>query len=232
MLKIPIFFAIILLILMINVPAKSEELAAMDIFDAMIHYDADQLSGSASIRDYHCRLVETTIKNSGSTSEIVEKDLYFMVPTFQLQLVADQPVFYFDDDLLIVLLESVNLQKLRDTVINDIPCYVIQTVPKDPAFTQYNRIYYVAKDDFRHVRTVAEHATLQYDNLSTVIDYTYDNFEGFVMLSRTVTETCDENDNLLANITTDYVDYEFGTGLTVDFFINILQNTDPHIPLD
>jgi hypothetical protein len=220
------------LLFSVNSPAKAVELSALDIFDSMIHFESDQLTTTPSTRDYHCSILETTTRTTVETREIKNKDLYFMVPTFQLQLIDNEPVFYFDDDLLIVLLESVDLQKLRDAVINDIPCYVIKSIPKDPAFAIYNRTYYVAQDNFRHVRTVAEHATLDYDNLNTVIDYTYDTFDGFTLLSKTVSETRDSNSNVLATVTTEYSNYEFGLGLTIDFFANYLQDTSPNTPLD
>ena len=230
--RIPLFILAALLLLLAKIPVAADELTALDIFDGMIHYESDQLTTTPSTRDYHCDILETTIRTSVSARVIVDKDLYFMVPTFQLQLIRDEPAFYFDDDLLIVLLESIDLQKLRDAVVNEIPCYVIQSVPRDPAFARYNRMYYVAKDDFRHVRTEAEHATREYDNLNSTIDYTYDQFGNFNLLSKTVSETRDENSNVLATVTTEYMNYEFGLGLTIDFFAGYLENSSPNIPLN
>jgi hypothetical protein len=87
-------------------------------------------------------------------------------------------------------------------------------------------------DDFRHLRTIAEHANRTYDNLNTVIDYTYDTFEEFTLLSKTVSETRDANSNVLATVTTEYSNYEFGLGLTIDFFSGYLQDSSPNLPLN
>ncbi|MCK4719882.1 hypothetical protein KAU08_04445, partial [bacterium] len=70
----------------------------------------------------------------------------------------------------------------------------------------------------------------RYDNLTTVINYTYETFGIFNLLSQTVSEIRDENDNPLATVTTDYTDYEFGIGLSIDFFTNYLEGTNPTIP--
>ena len=232
MMRIPVFLTTILLLLMVVTSAGADELSAIEIFDGMIHYESDQLTTTASTRDYFCAMTETTVRTGIGAREIIDKEYYFMVPTFQLQLIDGQPVFYFDDDLLIVLLESVELQKLRDAEIDGVNCYVIKSIPKDPAFARYNRTYYVAQDDFRHVRTIAEHATYELDNIHTIIDYTYDSFENFTLLSHTVAETRDENDNLIATVTTDYTNYEFGLGLSLAFYMDLLEDTDINIPLN
>jgi len=221
-----------LFVLLSAFPAGADELTAIDIFDGMIHYENDQLYSSLDIRDYSCNVMEVTRRTSVGTREIVEKTLYFMTPTVQLQLIDDQAVFYFDDDLLIVLLESVELERLGDTEIDDVECYAIRSTPLDPAFARYNRVYYVAKDDFRHVRTVANHATRDFDNLETEINYTYDEVGQFVMLAETIAETYDDNDNLLATVTTTYSEYEFGLGLNMDFFIQYVEDVSVNPPLN
>ncbi len=215
---------------MLNVTASADELTAIDIFDGMIYYESDQLTTTPSIRDYECMITATSVRAGGRTQEIVEKSLYFMVPAFQLQLFEDKPVFYFDHNLLIVLLESHELTRQRDEIIEDVPCYSIRLTPLDPAFAHYYKTYYVAQDDFRHIRTVVKESDYRYDNLSTEINYTYETVGIFNLLSQTVAEINDENDNLLATVTTDYTDYEFGIGLDIDFFTNYLEGTDPTIP--
>jgi hypothetical protein len=224
--------SMILMFAMLSLPASAVELTALDIFDGMIHYENDQLSKDPQIQDFHCVITETTAREAITHPEVIIKDYYFMVPTFQLQLIDDQAAFYFDDDLLIVLLESVDLVRERDAEIDDIPCYVIRSVPKDPAFSRYNRTYYVAQDDFRHIRTVSEHSTRELDNLNTVINYTYGTFGEFVLMSGTTSETLDENDNLLATVTTVYSDYEFGVGLDLEFFTAYVEGRTPNAPLD
>jgi hypothetical protein len=228
---------IILTILAILISARTAvaqqgQLSAIDIYDGMIHYEGDQLLQSQSIDDYHCTVIETTVRTGVEAREIVRKDLYFMEPTFQLQMIDGEPAFYFDDDLMIVFLESVDLTRERDTRIDDVDCYAIRSTPKDPAFSRYNRIYYVAKDDFRHVRTVAYHSTREYDNLTTTINYTYAPQEDFVLLSQTDSETKDENGNVLATVTTEYTDYEFGLGLDIEWFASRVEEWRPNPSLN
>jgi hypothetical protein len=133
---------------------------------------------------------------------------------------------------MIVFLESVDLTREREARINDVDCYAIRSTPKDPAFAQYNRLYYVARDDFRHVRTVATHSTREYDNLSTTIDYTYAPAGDFILLSQTVAETKDNDGNVLATVTTDYTDYEFALGLDIEWFASRVEDWRPNPSLN
>ncbi len=212
--------------------AGAPQLSALEIFDGMIHYEGDQLAADPGINDYRCKLAETTVRAGVDAKEILEKDLYFMEPVTQMQLIEDQPAFYFNDNLLVVLLESVDLVRQRDAEVNDIACYVIRTTPRDPAFAQYNRTYYVAKDDFRHVRTLATHATREFENLNTTISYTYGPADKFILLLETVAEAKDPDGNLLATTTTAYTDYEFGLGLDNEFFANYVEGKTPNVPLN
>ncbi len=213
-------------------PAEgAQALSAIEIFDGMIHYENDQLDSHPSIEDYHCILTETTVRSGSSVRTIMEKDLYFMVPTFQLQLIDDKPAFYFDDTLLIVLLGSVELRRERDATIDDVDCYVIRTTPLDEAFRKYNRLYFVSMEDFRHVRTVSHHATNEYDDLTTEINYTYGEVGPFTLLIETSAETTDREDNPLATVTTTYTDYEFDVGLDFEWFLDNVEGT-PYPPLN
>jgi len=212
--------------------ADADQLSAIEIYDGMIHYEGDQLLQSPSIDDYKCHITETTVRTGVEARQIIEKELYFMEPTFQLQLIDDEPVFYFDDDLMIVYLESVDLSRERDAEIDGVDCYAIRSTPKDPAFSRYNRIYYVAREDFRHVRTIATHSTRDYDNLTTTINYTYASVEDFVLLTQTISETKDENNNTIATVTTEYTDYEFGLGLDIEWFASRVEGWRPNPSLN
>ena len=54
--------------------------------------------------------------------------------------------------------------------------------------------------------------------------------EDFVLLTGTLKEARDDNDNLLATVITTYTDYEFGLGLTVDDFISWTEDSADPIP--
>jgi hypothetical protein len=226
----------VLLTLVLCSPATAAEgqLTAQQVFDKMIHYEYDQLSKVPSITDYRCDLTETTVRPGNPQREVVDKILYFMVPMFQLQMVGDEPVFYFDQDLMLILLDSVELARDRDQTVNEIPCYSITTRPSNPAYRAYSRTYLIAKDDFRHVRTISHHASEQIDNLTTQIDYTYGDVGGetgdFKLLVKTVAETKDADNNLIATVTAEYKDYQFGVGLDVQFFTDRVGNRSPNLP--
>jgi hypothetical protein len=210
--------------------AQSETLSAQDIFDKMIHYEYDQLSPS-NIADYSSKITETSVRGgTGVSSEVIEKTQYYMVPMFQLELVGNEPVFYFDQDLMLILLDSVDLIKQGDTRVGDVDCYVIISQKRNPAFRKYFTTYYVAKDDFRHVQTISHHASEAADDLVTTISYTYGDVQGHKLLQKKVAETKDANGNLLATTTAVYSDYSFSLGLTVEFFTNYVGNRTPTIP--
>ncbi len=230
--RIPIIASLVMLALFCAMPADADRLSAIEIYDGMIHYESDQLATSPNINDYHCKVTEITTRTAVDTNDVVEKDLYFMAPTFQLQMVDDEPMYYFDDDLMIVFLESMELERERDAEIDGVACYVIRTTPKDPAFAMYNRLYYIAQEDFRKVRTVATHSTRQYENLVTTINYTYGQVDGFTLLIGTTSEVRDANGNLIATVRTEYTDYEFGLGLDIEFFSEKLAGWRPNPSLN
>lgn len=207
-------------------------LTAQQIFDKMIHYESDQLAKTPGITDYRCNITETSIQQGSHSREVTEKTLYFMTPVFQLQMVGDEPVFYFDQDLMIILLESVTLTRERDAEVNGIPCYVITTRPVDRAFAAYSRTYYVAQDDFRHVRTISHHANERYDNLTTQIEYTYGQVDKYTLLVRTDAVTTNADGVELARTSAEYTDYEFGIGLDLQFFVERVGNRTPNVPLN
>jgi hypothetical protein len=210
--------------------AQSVNITAQDIFDKMIHYECDQLAVSPNVSDYQCSITETTVRPGSPERQVIDKTLFFMVPMFQLQLVGEEPVFYFDQDLMLVLLDSMELVRDNDAIIGDVPCYVIMTRPVNPAYRQYSRTYYVAQDDYRHVRTISHHASEDRDDLITQIDYTYSPVEGFKLLTKTVALTKDENDIEIATVTDEYKDYQFSVGLSMEFFTNYVGNREPNLP--
>jgi len=229
MYRIPAILVCVLAIFASN-PASSETITPETIFDKMIHYEGDQLIKTPSITDFQCKLIESTVRPDAVQPEVSEKTLFFMVPVFQLQMVGEEPVFYFDQDLMLLLLDTVELNRGRDETVDGVDCYAITSTPKNPAFRTHTRTFYVAKDDYRHVRTVSHHSSEQMDNLTTQIDYTYGEVEDFKLLSQTKAETKDENSNIVATTTAVYSDYEFGIGLTVEFFTERVGNRQPNNP--
>jgi hypothetical protein len=227
---IPVFILALGLMLISAGAVQAETLSAQDIFDKMIHYEYDQLLPS-NISDYSGNITETSVRaGSTGTSEVTQKNLFFMVPMFQLELVGEEPVFYFDQDLMLILLDSVDLTKGADARVGDVDCYVITSQKRNPAFRKYFTTYYVAKDDFRHVQTVSHHASEEMDDLVTTITYTYGEADVHKLLVKKVAETKDSAGNLLATTTAVYSDYTFNTGLTVEFFTNYVGNRTPTIP--
>lgn len=229
MYRIPAFL-ICIMVLIAAVPARSETVSAETIFDKMIHYEGDQLSTSPSITDFQCKITESTTRPQVTDPEVKEKILYFMVPVFQLQMVGEEPVFYFDQDLMLLLLDTVELTRGRDETLNDVECYSITSTPKNPAYRTQTRTYFVAKDDYRHIRTVSHHNSDRMDNLTTQIDYVYGDFQGCNLLAQTTAETKDVDKNLVATTTAVYSDYEFGLGLTTEFFTEKVGNRQPNNP--
>ena len=220
-------------LMLLSMPSNAEELTATQIFDAMVHYESDQLETSASINDYHCIVTETTQRVGLATTEVLVKDLYFMAPNMLLYMIDRQPSGYFSDQKMIELLEMSELSRQRDETVNGVDCYVIERKPLDPAFKQYYWIYYVAKDDYRHVKTISHHANYQYDSLLTTTEYVYSKVGDFVLLTGTTKDSKDDKDNLLATVETTYTDYEFGLGLTVENFMEWTKDSaDPIAPLN
>jgi hypothetical protein len=210
--------------------ANPAPLTAIQIFDKMIHYENDVLTSTPEVTDFYCKITQTTQRTGITEQEVIEKDYYFMSPLYQLYIFEDKPVGYFDESMLMTQLELNDLTKLRDEAVNGIPCYVIKTQPNEPAFEKYHRIYYVAQDDFRKIQTVSHHATRQYDELDTKIEYSYMSISGFLLPTQTYAETYDTNENLLATVTALYTDYAFNVGLTMDWLNTVLEDSSEPIP--
>jgi hypothetical protein len=223
----------VLSILLISVCAVAQEQprTATDIFEGMIYYENDQLEGNPRIDDYHCTKTETTVRSGSPIQEIVTKDIFFMVPGYYLELIGEEPVFYRDVSDIGNHLYVVDLNRLRDTKIGDIDCYVIQMVPKDAAFRTYTKTYYVAQEDFRKVRTVSINANDELDDLTTEINYTYGEINGFMLLTGEIAAWSDNEGNVVATVTTEYTDYEFGIGLDEQFFASYRESHSINPPM-
>jgi len=208
--------------------AGAPQLSALEIFDGMIHYECDQLAKEPNTSDYHCKVTQTVEKAGTRTMETVEKDLYFMIPIYQLHISDGKPVYYVDDDLLVITLEGNELRRERDVKIDGVDCYAIRTTPVDPAFSRFNVIYCVAKDDFRHVRTTKHGSSSELDNTITTSDYTYGPAGSFTLLQKTVAVTTDTEGTVLHTVTAEYTDYEFNIGLTLEFFAEWLADWRPN----
>jgi len=200
------------------VSAQADRLTALEIFEGMIYYENDQLETNPRITDYYCIKTETMVRTRSATQEIVVKDIYFMVPGYYLEMIGENPAFYRDVTDVGNHLMIVDLGKLRDERVNGIDCYVIQMAPKDPAYKKYVKTYYVAKDDFRKIKTVSLNANDEMDDLKTEITYSYGEFDGFRLLSGEEAVWTDKDGNTLATVTTVYSDYEFNVGLDDKFF--------------
>jgi len=209
--------ALALLALTVCLPVFGDEFTAQDIFEGMIYYDNDQLEGS-NVHDYHCVVTQTIEVPGSRTLQVMVKDVYFMVPMYQLDLYDDEPAHIFEPDALITTLEIQELERLRDTSIDDVDCFVIRLTPRDAAFQRFPSTYYLEKDDFRKIRTVNFGTSADFDRVRKVLDYTYAEVEDFMLLDTIVALTEDPDGMLLHTVTAVYTDYEFDIGLTEEFF--------------
>jgi len=204
---------VILLLTAVGVPVYGVDLTAQDIFEGMVYYENDQLE-AAGLNDYHCICTQT----GSRAMQVLEKDVYFMVPVYQLHMYDGKPAYIFEPDAIITTLEIQTLDRLRDTKIGDVDCYVIRLTPFEAAFERYPSTHYVAKDDFRKIRTLNYASTDELDRVLKILDYTYSEVNGMMLLKTTVVKTEDEEGNLIHTVTAEYTDYEFDTGLTEQFF--------------
>jgi len=208
---------VILLLSAVGVPVYGVDLTAQDIFEGMIYYENDQLE-AAGINDYHCTCTQTIVFPGSRAMQVMEKDVYFMVPVYQLDMYDGKPAHIFEPDAIITTLEIQTLERLRDTKIGDVDCYVIRLTPFEAAFVRFPSTHYVAKDDFRKIRTLNYGSTDEFDRVLKTLDYTYSEVNGMMLLKTIAVKTEDEEGNLLHTVTAEYTDYEFDTGLTEQFF--------------
>ncbi len=226
MYRFQIIAVMLLLALVSSSPAVADDLTAQEIFEGMIYYENDQLVAQPDISDYHCTVTQTVTRAGARITEEMVKDIYFMIPAFQLHFIDGTPAYYFDNDAILVTLESMELDRLRDATNNDVDCYVLMATPTDPAFARFNTTYYVAKDDFRHVMTVKFGSSDQLDTTTTTLNYTYGPAGPFQLTQRILAETFNEEGALIHTVDAVYTDYEFGLGLDIEFFINPIMDGD------
>jgi hypothetical protein len=192
----------------------------------MIYYENDQLATQPDISDYHCTVTQTITRAGTRITEEMVKDIYFMLPAYQIHLIDDTPAYYFDNDAILVTLESMDLERHRDATTDGVDCYVLKATPLDAAFARFHTMYYVAKDDFRHVMTVKLGSSDELDITTTTLSYTYGPAGPFQLTQRILAETFDEQGTLIHTVDAVYSDYEFGLGLDVEFFINPIMEDD------
>jgi len=228
MARVAVILMVLFFVLLVAHPANADQLSAQEIFEGMIYYENDQLDKDPGASDFHCKVTQTLQRTGSRTVEVMEKDYYFMVPIFQLHLLDDEPIFYYDSDLLVVTLESSELQRMRDEELNGVDCYVIRSTPVDLVYARFSTIYYVAKDDYRHVRTVKHGSSSEADDITTVLDYAYQAVGPYTFLEQTIAQTSDAEGNPLHTVTAVYSDYEFDVGLDLAFFADYLDKYRPN----
>jgi hypothetical protein len=225
--NILIFLLPVILLLLVTPPAWSEALSAEQIYDKLVHYESDQLATVPSITDYTCTLTESETRPGIPDKQTMVKTIYFMIPVYQLQMLGDEPVFFFDQSSMLLLLENYILVKDHDAKIGDVDCWVITLKPKNPAFKTRLQTYYVAKEDSRLVRFINHHPTDQYDDVLTIWNYTYGPAGQFKLRVSVTSETKDLKGNLLSSTVGKYTDYKFNIGLDYKFFADKIENRRP-----
>jgi len=223
MIRITVLFMVPLLLMVAALPVSADQLTAQEIFEGMVYYENDQLESQPDTTDYHCTVIQTISRPGIRVTESIAKDLYFMVPVFQLHMIDEVPAYYFDSDAIIITLESMDIERLRDATVGEIECYVIKATPRDLAFARFNTTYYVAMDNFRHVYTEKYGSNNQYDLTITKLDYTYGTEGPFTLVQNILAETKDPEGNVLFAVEAVYSDYEFNVGLDLEFFISAFE---------
>ena len=224
--RLPVCLISILCFVLLISPAGAERLNALEIFEGMFYYENDQLDSVSGINDYTCMKTETTVMAGSPSRSIVDKELFYMVPGFYIQLIDGNPAFYMDVAEMASRLQFVQVERLRDAEIDGVDCYVIRMEPNDPAYSMYTKTYYVSQEDFRKVRTISVNANDEYDNMTTEINYTYGEVDRFLLILEETAVWHGENGNEIATVTSEYTDYEFGVGLTEEFFASHRENRD------
>ncbi len=211
---------VLLIITATGYPSYADDITAQEIFESMIYYDSDQLETRPGTTNYHCTIIQKKERVGSGTYEIMEKEYYFMTPAYSIDFYDETPAHYYDPDGILATLETQQLDKLRDETINSVDCYVIRLTPKDPIYRDFPSTYYVAKDDFRHVRTVNHSSIPEYLNVIKTLDYRYTEVEDFTLITEIVVNINDVEGNLLYTVTAAYVDYEFNVdGIDLEFFL-------------
>jgi hypothetical protein len=192
------------------------------ILDGMTHFDADQ-----GLKDYTVDISETTTLPDNPEVNQREKTLYFMAPNVYLTTINDKPVVYTNDASFSLLLSLNDLKRDKDVVIDGISCFKVIRTPKDPEYKKYTETFYVAKDDYRRIRTERITSELHYDYILSQKDYNYSQYQDkgdtWTLVSSRHVVDLDRKGAKLMEQTEQYSNYRFNTGLTQSFFDNILK---------
>ncbi|HYE78975.1 MAG TPA: hypothetical protein VEI97_13405 [bacterium] len=180
------------------------------------------------IQDYTAEVVETTTDARTGTRNTVRKELYFLAPARNLTLVDGVASSYIDTDLFGRFLDGVDLSFQKGEVINGVPCHVVKVVPREGAFRENVKYYYVAQDDFRKIRiraiktdfTGREPIKYWFTN-----DFSYRTYEGKYTLPLTTDATLATWTGITVSTTkAAFNRYQINTGLREEFFTRYLKD--------
>jgi hypothetical protein len=200
-----------------------ERLTPEIILDGMTHFEADQ-----GIKDYKVKILEVTRETGRPEIIQVEKEVYFMAPNVKLTMIDEQPKGYADDSSFQVFLSMMDIERKKDTEIDGEDCFVVVATPRDIGLKRYTNTYYVAKSDYRKMRSeiIMSDRTFQFVSYHT--DFIYEDMEEgedtFRVVKSSETIVRDMDDNEVRAQTNLFREYEFNIGLTQKFFDKILED--------
>ncbi|MEO7994416.1 MAG: hypothetical protein ABI743_08450 [bacterium] len=177
------------------------------------------------VQDYTAEVLETTTDARTGEQMAVRKNLYFLAPATTLTLRDGKAVNYLDNELFGRFLNGVDLAFEKDAMVNGTRCKVVRVTPREGAFKDNIKYYYLAADDFRKIRIRAIKTDSDLKKFWFTNDFTYKTYPGgyFLVLQTEAIVTTDTNIEMSRTKAT-FVKYEINTGLDGAFMQAYLKD--------
>ena len=192
------------------------------ILDGMLHFEADQ-----GLTDFKVNVLQTTSEADNTEVYQVEMVLYFLAPNLQLTMVGDEPRSLQSNASFQAFLSNMDIERGKDTVIEDEDCYKIVATPKAFGRAEYTKTYYISKADFHKIRIESIRSEKQFKYIRYVTDYFYDEYDDgeniwTLICNSDVAAYTDKNKKVFDQ-RNEYYDYDVNSGLTRKDFEKMLK---------
>jgi len=187
----------------------------------MIYFEFAQ-----GVIDYQVEVIETETDLRSDAKTTTRKQIYFLSPATTLTLQDGKALNMLSAELFGRFLDGVDLAFEKDEVVNGIPCYVVRVNPKEGAFKDNAKYYYLAQDDFRKIRIRAiKSDSIQQKKYWFINDFTYRTTdEGFLLLSSTQARLETWEQIAITATQATFQKYAINRGLDASFFTPYLKD--------
>lgn len=186
----------------------------------MIYFEYAQ-----GIHDYRAEVLETSNDLRSGDTTTTRKLMFYLAPATTLTLLDGEPLNFLSADLFRQFLDGVELAFEKEEEVRGVPCYVVRVTPKEGAFRENIKHYYLAKEDFRKMRIRAIKTDSDLRKFWFINDFHYKTHPGGWLLPHNTQAQLLTWEEIPVNQTQAvFLKYEVNKGLQESFFDRYVQD--------